>query len=101
MVGDFVRDGFPGAEVDVAGDDSDLGAMVVSDALAGLIPINRLRLVTDTVKPQAASGALHALSTEQLVPDQRDGQNKATEFCPCSYARRRRPCARTDESALA
>jgi acid stress-induced BolA-like protein IbaG/YrbA len=70
-VAKLIRDGLPGAEVEVSGDGSHFEAVVVSDAFAGLSPIKKQRLVMDTVKAQIASGELHALSIKTLTPDQK------------------------------
>lgn len=70
-VAQLIRDGLPGAEVEVTGDGSHFEAVVISDAFAGLTPIKKQRLVMDTVKPQIASGELHALSIRTLTPDQK------------------------------
>ena len=70
-VAQLIRNGLPGAEVEVTGDGSHFEAVVVSDAFAGLTPIKKQRLVMDTVKPQIASGELHALSIKTLTPEQR------------------------------
>ena len=67
----LIRDGLPGAEVEVTGDGSHFEAVVVSDAFAGLTPIKKQRLVMDTVKSEIASGELHALSIKTLTPAQR------------------------------
>jgi acid stress-induced BolA-like protein IbaG/YrbA len=70
-VAQLIRDGLPGAEVEVTGDGSHFEAVVISDAFAGLTPIKKQRLVMDTVKPQIASGELHALSIRTLTPAQK------------------------------
>ncbi len=67
-VAQLIRNGLPGAEVEVTGDGSHFEAVVISDAFAGLTPIKKQRLVMDTVKPQIASGELHALSIKTLTP---------------------------------
>jgi acid stress-induced BolA-like protein IbaG/YrbA len=64
----LIRAGLPGAEVSVTGDGAHFEAVVVSDAFAGLSPIKKQRLVMDAVKPQIASGELHALSIKTLTP---------------------------------
>jgi acid stress-induced BolA-like protein IbaG/YrbA len=69
-VAQLIRDGLPGAEVQVTGDGSHFEAIVVSDAFDGLTPIKKQRLVMDTVKPQIASGELHALSIKTFTPAQ-------------------------------
>ena len=63
----LIRTGLPGAQVQVTGDGSHFEAVVVSDAFAGLTPIKKQRLVMDTVRPQIASGELHALSIKALT----------------------------------
>jgi acid stress-induced BolA-like protein IbaG/YrbA len=66
----LIRAGLPGADVTVTGDGAHFEAVVVSDAFDGLSPIKKQRLVMDTVKPQIASGELHALSIKTLTPAQ-------------------------------
>ena len=66
----IIRAGLPGAQVQVTGDGSHFEAVVVSDAFAGLTPIKKQRLVMDTVRPQLASGELHALSIKALTPEE-------------------------------
>ena len=66
----LIRTGLPGAQVQVTGDGSHFEAVVVSDAFAGLTPIKKQRLVMDTVRPQLASGELHALSLKTLTPEE-------------------------------
>ncbi len=63
----LIRAGLPGAEVKVTGDGAHFEAVVVSDAFDGLTPIKKQRLVMDTVRPQIASGELHALSIKTLT----------------------------------
>ena len=70
-VAQLIRNGLPGAEVEVTGDGSHFDAVVVSDAFAGLTPIKKQRLVMDTVKAQIASGELHAISIKTMTPDQK------------------------------
>ncbi len=72
-VAQLIRNGLPGAEVEVVGDGSHFEALVVSEAFAGLTPIKKQRLVMDTVRDQIASGELHALSIKTLTPEQRAG----------------------------
>jgi acid stress-induced BolA-like protein IbaG/YrbA len=69
----LIRAGLPGAEVKVTGDGAHFEAVVVSAAFDGLTPLNKQRLVLDTVRPQIASGELHALSIKALTPAQADG----------------------------
>jgi acid stress-induced BolA-like protein IbaG/YrbA len=69
-VANLIRNGLPGADVKVDGDGSHFEAVVISSAFEGLSPIKKQRLVMDTVKPQIASGELHALSIKALTPEQ-------------------------------
>ncbi|MBK5968871.1 MULTISPECIES: BolA family protein [Thiorhodovibrio] len=66
----LIRDGLPGAEVQVSGDGSHFDAIVVSESFEGLTPLKKQRLVMDTVREQIASGELHALSIKTLTPAQ-------------------------------
>lgn len=70
----LIRQGLPGAEVQVSGDGSHFDAIVVSEAFEGLAPLKKQRLVMDTVKEQIASGELHALSIKTLTPAQWSAQ---------------------------
>ncbi|MCG6860307.1 MAG: BolA/IbaG family iron-sulfur metabolism protein [Chromatiaceae bacterium] len=71
IVAKLIRDGMPGAQVEVSGDGSHFEAVVVSDLFAGKSLIQRQRLVMATVKPQIESGELHALSIKTFTPEQR------------------------------
>nr|WP_207162203.1 BolA/IbaG family iron-sulfur metabolism protein [Thiocapsa imhoffii] len=66
----MIRIGLPGATVQVSGDGSHFDAVVISEVFEGLTPIKKQRLVMETVKPQIASGELHALSIKTLTPTQ-------------------------------
>jgi len=66
----LIREGIPGARVEVTGDGSHFETLVVSDLFAGKTPIEKQRLVMATVKPQIESGELHALSIKALTPEQ-------------------------------
>ena len=66
----LIRDGMPGAQVEVTGDGSHLEAVVVSDAFADKSLVARQRLVMATVRPQIESGELHALSIKTFTPEQ-------------------------------
>jgi acid stress-induced BolA-like protein IbaG/YrbA len=70
LVEQLIRDGLPGAQVQVTGDGSHFDAVVVSPLFEGLTPIKKQRLVMDTVKTQIASGELHALSIKTFTPEQ-------------------------------
>jgi acid stress-induced BolA-like protein IbaG/YrbA len=69
-VANLIREGMPGAQVDVTGDGSHFEAVVVSDLFTGKSPLQRQRLVMATVKPQIESGELHALSIKTFTPEQ-------------------------------
>ncbi|MBN2885835.1 MAG: BolA/IbaG family iron-sulfur metabolism protein, partial [Chromatiaceae bacterium] len=67
-----IRAGLPDAEVEVSGEDgTHFEALVVSERFAGLSPLQKQRLVMDTVKAELASGELHALSIRTLTPAER------------------------------
>jgi len=70
----LIRVGIPGAQVQVTGDGSHFDAVVVSEAFVGLTPLKKQRLVMDSVKPQIASGELHALSIKTFTPEEWAGQ---------------------------
>lgn len=70
----LIRQGLPGAEVQVSGDGSHFDAIIISEAFEGLAPLKKQRLVMDTVKEQIASGELHALSIKTLTPAQWSAQ---------------------------
>ena len=69
-VATLIREGMPGAQVDVTGNGSHFEAVVVSDLFTGKSPLQRQRLVMATVKPQIESGELHALSIKTFTPEQ-------------------------------
>jgi acid stress-induced BolA-like protein IbaG/YrbA len=69
-VATLIRDGLPGAEVEVTGDGSHFDAVVVSGEFAGKSPIQRQRLVMATVRPQIDSGELHAISIKTYTQEQ-------------------------------
>jgi acid stress-induced BolA-like protein IbaG/YrbA len=70
VVATLIREGMPGAQVEVTGDGSHFEAVVVSDLFTGKSPLQRQRLVMATVKPQIESGDLHALSIKTFTPEQ-------------------------------
>ena len=73
-VAELIRTGLPGAEVHVTGDGSHFDAVVISTDFDGKSPIQKQRLVMDTVRAQIESGELHALSIKTFTPDQWAGQ---------------------------
>ncbi|QCO67248.2 BolA/IbaG family iron-sulfur metabolism protein [Luteimonas yindakuii] len=67
----LIRDGLPGAQVEVQGDDGvHFEALVVSEAFRGKLPLARHRLVYATVDEHIKSGALHALKLSTLTPEE-------------------------------
>jgi acid stress-induced BolA-like protein IbaG/YrbA len=73
-VAQLIRTGLPGAEVHVTGDGSHFDAVVISTDFDGKSPIQKQRLVMDTVRAQIESGELHALSIKTFTPEQWAGQ---------------------------
>ena len=73
-VAELIRTGLPGAHVHVTGDGSHFDAVVISTDFDGKSPIQKQRLVMDTVRAQIESGELHALSIKTFTPDQWAGQ---------------------------
>jgi acid stress-induced BolA-like protein IbaG/YrbA len=67
-VAQLIREGIPDAQVEVSGDGSHFEAVVVSAAFENKSPLQKQRLVMDSVKPQIASGELHALSIKTFTP---------------------------------
>ena len=66
----LIREGMPGARVEVLGDGRHFEALVVSDLFVGKTPVQKQRLVMATVRSQIESGELHALSVKTLTPEQ-------------------------------
>jgi acid stress-induced BolA-like protein IbaG/YrbA len=73
-VAQLIRSGLPGAEVHVTGDGSHFDAVVISSEFGDKSPIQKQRMVMDTVRPQIESGELHALSIKTFTPEQWSGQ---------------------------
>jgi acid stress-induced BolA-like protein IbaG/YrbA len=69
-VAQLIRSGLAGAEVHVTGDGSHFDAVVISTQFDGKSPIQKQRMVMDTVRPQIESGELHALSIKTFTPEQ-------------------------------
>jgi acid stress-induced BolA-like protein IbaG/YrbA len=72
QVAALIREGLPGAQVEVqSDDDTHFAALVVSEAFAGLRPLQRHQLVYRTLG--ARMGAeIHALSIRALTPAELD-----------------------------
>jgi acid stress-induced BolA-like protein IbaG/YrbA len=62
QIADLVRAAFPGAEVRVGGDGYHFELTVVSEAFAGLRPVQRQQRVYATLADAIRSGALHAVN---------------------------------------
>jgi acid stress-induced BolA-like protein IbaG/YrbA len=69
-VQDLIRQGMPGAKVEVRGPDGvHFEALVISVAFAGKLPLARHRMVYATLG-ELMGGAIHALSLRTLTPDE-------------------------------
>jgi len=70
FIRELIRQGLPGAEVEVQGEDGvHFEAVVVSDAFAGKLPLARHRLVYATLGDRMG-GEIHALALKTLTPDE-------------------------------
>ena len=69
-VQNLIRQGMPGATVEVIGPDGvHFEALVVSPAFAGKLPLARHRMVYATLG-DLMGGAIHALSLRTLTPEE-------------------------------
>ncbi|MCY4642738.1 MAG: BolA/IbaG family iron-sulfur metabolism protein [Gammaproteobacteria bacterium] len=66
----LIEKGVPGSEVIVTGSEGKFEATVVSQSFEGMSMVKEHQLVYSTVKPQIASGALHALSIKTFTPSE-------------------------------
>ena len=64
----LIEAGLPGCQVTVTGDGRHFEAVVVSADFAGKTPLQRQRMVMNTVRAQIDSDELHALSIKTLTP---------------------------------
>ena len=70
FIRELIRQGLPGAEVEVQGEDGvHFEATVVASAFAGKLPLARHRMVYATLG-ELMGGAIHALSLKTLTPDE-------------------------------
>ena len=70
FIRELIRQGLPGAEVEVQGEDGvHFEAVVVSAAFAGKLPLARHRLVYATLG-ERMGGEIHALALKTLTPDE-------------------------------
>ncbi|MCP3869307.1 MAG: BolA/IbaG family iron-sulfur metabolism protein [Gammaproteobacteria bacterium] len=63
----LIEVGIPGSQVTVTGDGRHFEALVISGLFAGKTPLQKQRMVMDTVRPQLESEELHALSIKALA----------------------------------
>jgi len=68
-VENLIRAGLPGCEVTVTGDGRHFEAVVTSEAFAGKTPLQKQRMVMETVRAQIESDELHALSIKTSTPE--------------------------------
>lgn len=66
----LIEQGLPGCEAHVSGDGRHFEALVVSAEFEGKTPIQKQRLVMQTVRAQIESDELHALSIKTFTPAQ-------------------------------
>lgn len=59
---------YPDAQIETDGADCNFSVTIVSEAFAGLSPIQRQRPVLALFKDDITSGALHALSVKARTP---------------------------------
>lgn len=70
FIRELIRQGLPGAEVEVQGEDGvHFEARVVSAAFAGKLPLARHRMVYATLG-ERMGGEIHALALKTLTPDE-------------------------------
>ncbi len=65
----LIAAGLPGCKVTVTGDGRHFEAVVVSAEFEGKTPLQKQRMVMETVKPQIENDELHALSIKTLTPE--------------------------------
>ena len=64
----LIEAGLPGCKVTVSGDGRHFEAVVISEEFAGKPPLQRQRMVMNTVRAQIESDELHALTIKTLTP---------------------------------
>ena len=65
----LIAAGLPGCKVTVTGDGRHFEAVVTSEAFVGKTPLQKQRMVMETVRSQIESDELHALSIKTLIPE--------------------------------
>jgi acid stress-induced BolA-like protein IbaG/YrbA len=66
----LIEVGVPNSKAIVSGGEGKYEAIVVSESFADLSMVKEHQMVYATVKPQIASGELHALSIKAFTPDE-------------------------------
>jgi len=66
----LIEEGLPGSQVTVIGDGRHFEAVVVNEAFTGKTPLQKQRMVMETVRAQIESDELHALSIKTLTPQE-------------------------------
>ncbi len=70
----LIEAGVPNSKATVSGGEGKYEAIVVSDSFEGLSMVKEHQMVYATVKPQIASGELHALSIKAFTPEEWEKQ---------------------------
>jgi acid stress-induced BolA-like protein IbaG/YrbA len=70
----LIEAGVPNAKAMVSGGEGKFEAIVISDSFADMSMVKEHQLVYATVKPQIASGELHALSIKAFTPEEWEKQ---------------------------
>jgi len=65
----LIKAGLPGCDVTVTGDGRHFEAVVISAEFEGKTPLQKQRMVMETVRTQIESDELHALSIKALAPE--------------------------------
>ncbi len=66
----LIEAGVPNSKAMVSGGEGKFEAIVVSECFANLSMVKEHQMVYATVKPQIASGELHALSIKAFTPEE-------------------------------
>jgi acid stress-induced BolA-like protein IbaG/YrbA len=75
----LIEDGIPGSRAEVRGEDGvHFEALVVSPAFHGLNPLERHRIVYQSLG-RSMESAIHALSIKTLTPEEQDARMRARD----------------------
>jgi len=66
----LIEAGIAGSKATVSGGEGKYEAIVISESFDGLSMVKEHQMVYATVKPQIASGELHALSIKAFTPEE-------------------------------